>query len=170
MAKKNTTGTDHGTYLNKRAFNKGYNNWKEWKEDDLASFNKEVAKLATRDKAKTKQLPAKRKSARSHKTDKGEGWAGVLNSLIQDPTLSDGQFRLFCLVLSYDWKSKGEGCTAKQETLAAHMNCSKRTIRRLQSELEERGMIELEQRSRQTNVIRVVDRFRYQKNPRPRGH
>jgi hypothetical protein len=57
--------------------------------------------------------------------------------------LSDGAFRLYCLILSY-CRPPANACKATQGTLGARLGVSTKTVRKRLTELEERRLVERE--------------------------
>src|SRR5262245_29015793 len=66
----------------------------------------------------------------------GVAFTQVHTALIRDPSLSNGAFRLFCVIQSYAWQDGY--CWPGEERLAKDVGVSVRTIRNWLAELRKR--------------------------------
>jgi hypothetical protein len=83
------------------------------------------------DRAALSVLPG----GRSEGQPKQEGFIQVFSSLVTTKELSNGAFRLYCMLTNYCWSGKNE-CNPAVSTLAELLGVGEATIRRWMSELE----------------------------------
>lgn len=78
----------------------------------------------------------------------------VSNDII-NMNMSDGAFRLYCLLQSYCFGEKRE-CYPSQKTLAEKLRKSVRTVQRYITELIELGLIKVKRRGSTSNLYEVL--------------
>lgn len=78
----------------------------------------------------------------------------ISNDII-NMNMSDGAFRLYCLLQSYCFGEKRE-CYPSQKTLAEKLRKSVRTIQRYITELVELGLIKVKRRGSTSNLYEVL--------------
>lgn len=78
----------------------------------------------------------------------------VSNDII-NMNMSDGAFRLYCLIQSYCYGEKTE-CYPSQKTLAEKLRKSVRTIQRYITELIKFGLIKVKRRGSTSNLYEVL--------------
>lgn len=81
----------------------------------------------------------------------------VSNNII-DMEMSDGAYRLYCLIQSYCYGEKMQ-CYPSQNTLAARLRKSVRTIQRYITELIELGLIKVKRRGSTSNLYEVLNKI-----------
>lgn len=81
-----------------------------------------------------------------------------LSNDIINMKMSDGAFRLYCLLESYCFGEKRE-CYPSQKTLAEKLRKSVRTIQRYITELVELGLIKVRRRGSTSNLYEVLGKI-----------
>lgn len=86
-----------------------------------------------------------------------QGFVQIPTLVVRDATLSPSARLLYAVLLSYAW---GEGrCFPSQETLAADLGTTDRTVRRAQDELLVKGLISIERRGQGKTNIAWIERI-----------
>jgi DNA-binding transcriptional MocR family regulator len=78
----------------------------------------------------------------------------ISNELL-DMNMSDGAFRLYCLIQSYCFGDK-EQCYPSQKVLASRLRKSVRTVQRYITELIELGLLVVKRRGSTSNLYQVL--------------
>jgi DNA-binding transcriptional MocR family regulator len=78
----------------------------------------------------------------------------ISNELL-DMNMSDGAFRLYCLIQSYCFGEKEE-CYPSQKVLASRLRKSVRTVQRYITELSELGLLVVKRRGSTSNLYQVL--------------
>ncbi len=79
----------------------------------------------------------------------------AISNDIMDINMSDGAFRLYCLIESYCYGGKKE-CFPSQKTLAERLRKSVRTTQRYINELIKLGLITVKRRGSTSNLYQVL--------------
>jgi len=71
------------------------------------------------------------------------------------PQLSSSAFRVYATILSYDWETNDNACTASNSTLAKHTGLDRGTVTKALEDLETAGLIDVTYRKGMSSIIRV---------------